>query len=120
MINNIIDNARSFVPGQKGIISVTVQNEDEATSIIIEDNGPGIAAENVERVFERFYTDRPGIESFGQNSGLGLSISRQIVEGHGGTLTAGRSERLGGAAFTIRLPAFKGEWPRNSARSREN
>ena len=77
--------------------------------IRVEDNGPGIQVENIEKIFQRFYTDRPGIDQFGRNSGLGLSISRQIVEAHGGTLTAeniadGPGGKLAGARFTIRLP----------------
>ena len=76
-----------------------------------EDNGPGIQAEKIERIFERFYTDRPAGEAFGQNSGLGLSISRQIVEAHAGTLTAEniRADNapggVAGARFIISLPA---------------
>ena len=86
--------------------------------IAVEDEGPGIPEENLERIFERFYTDRPQ-ESFGQNSGLGLNISRQIVVAHGGRLYAenrppegparGKGDRAepgsGGARFVIRLPA---------------
>ena len=86
--------------------------------IAVEDEGPGIPEENFERIFERFYTDRPQ-ESFGQNSGLGLNISRQIVMAHGGRLYAenlppagmwrgkgdGGTSRSGGARFVIRLPA---------------
>jgi two-component system sensor histidine kinase ChvG len=64
----------------------------------------------IERVFERFYTDRPDGEDFGQNSGLGLSISRQIIEAHGGTLTAenipgDEADSWQGARFIIELPA---------------
>ena len=55
--------------------------------IVVEDDGPGIPPHALERIFERFYTDRPS-EGFGQNSGLGLSISRQIVEAHGGRIWA--------------------------------
>jgi two-component system sensor histidine kinase ChvG len=84
--------------------------------VVVEDNGPGIRADVIDRVFERFYTDRPDGEDFGQNSGLGLSISRQIIEAHGGTLTAenipapqGRSgpqeAQWAGARFIIDLPA---------------
>ena len=78
----------------------------------IEDNGPGIQAENIDRIFERFYTDRPDTESFGQNSGLGLSISRQIAEAHGGTLKAENivdrtTGEIQGARFTLALPAGK-------------
>ena len=78
--------------------------------VLIEDNGPGIRAEVIERVFERFYTDRPDGEDFGQNSGLGLSISRQIIEAHGGSLTAeniagNEPGTWAGARFIIELPA---------------
>jgi two-component system sensor histidine kinase ChvG len=64
----------------------------------------------IDRIFERFYTDRPSSEAFGQNSGLGLSISRQIVEAHGGTLTAenlpgSKPGELRGARFVMTLPA---------------
>ena len=76
--------------------------------IYVEDNGPGIQAEDVDRIFERFYTDRPEGEDFGQNSGLGLSISRQIAEAHGGSLKADNmtdaSGKIIGARFILSLP----------------
>ncbi|PWW00520.1 two-component system sensor histidine kinase ChvG [Hoeflea marina] len=109
VITNLIENARSFVPDPGGRILVRLAHPGDSVVITIEDNGPGIRAENIERVFERFYTDRPDAEDFGQNSGLGLSISRQIIEAHGGTLTAenmpGSEEgSWAGARFTIDLP----------------
>ena len=105
VINNLVDNALSFVPEQGGEIGIAMRCKGKFIEIEIEDNGPGIAPENLERVFERFYTDRPE-EGFGQNSGLGLSISRQIVEAHGGTLQAGNRKRPAkGAFFVLRLPA---------------
>ena len=78
--------------------------------VTVDDNGPGIRADNIDRIFERFYTDRPAGEAFGQNSGLGLSISRQIVEAHGGTLTAEnipgtKPGEIRGARFIVTLPA---------------
>ncbi len=77
--------------------------------VVVEDNGPGIQAEDIDRIFERFYTDRPESEGFGQNSGLGLSISRQIAEAHGGTLKAenvvDQDGAVRGARFTLTLPA---------------
>ena len=72
----------------------------------MEDNGPGIEAENISRIFERFYTDRAGTDGFGQNSGLGLSISKQIVEAHGGTIEVENGANSG-ARFTVCLPAEK-------------
>ncbi len=105
VLNNLIDNARSFVPDGTGEIAISMKRNGAFVEIVVEDNGPGIAAENIDRIFERFYTDRPD-EGFGNNSGLGLSISRQIVEAHGGTLTAeNRKAPHNGARFVIRLPA---------------
>ncbi|GAA4526304.1 sensor histidine kinase [Chelativorans composti] len=110
VLTNLIENARSFVPAEGGRITITLMRTGKRIVISVEDNGPGIRAENVERIFERFYTDRPGEESFGQNSGLGLSISRQIIEAHGGTLTAenipgAKPGEVRGARFVISLQA---------------
>ncbi|NJR14221.1 MAG: HAMP domain-containing protein [Phyllobacteriaceae bacterium] len=107
VVHNLIDNARSFVPADGGDIRVILLRDGDMAEIRVEDNGPGIRPDALERVFERFYTDRPDGESFGQNSGLGLSISRQIIEAHGGTMTAeniGEPDRPTGARFRIRLP----------------
>jgi two-component system sensor histidine kinase ChvG len=119
VIVNLLDNAISFSPA-RGRVSVTAKRIGSEIQIAVEDEGPGIPPENLERIFERFYTDRPQ-ESFGQNSGLGLNISRQIVVAHGGRLWAenrtheangasaksvGAAEcKTGGARFVIRLPA---------------
>lgn len=108
IVTNLIENARSFVPDKEGRIVVRLSRTKAACKIQIEDNGPGIQAEDIDRIFERFYTDRPGSESFGQNSGLGLSISRQIAEAHGGTLraenVAGPDGQITGARFILTLP----------------
>jgi two-component system, OmpR family, sensor histidine kinase ChvG len=114
---NLLENALSFSPpgGRVAVVARRIGNE---LQIAVEDEGPGIPEENLERIFERFYTDRPQ-ENFGQNSGLGLNISRQIVVAHGGRLYAenrpaagaGRGKgnagdgTSGGARFVIRLPA---------------
>ncbi len=120
VINNVIDNAISFSPPD-GTIYVTVKNirKTREVEIAIEDEGRGIAPENLEKVFTRFYTDRPEHEAFGQNSGLGLHISQQIVIAHGGRMWAENRinpapRRAGstlayvgkvyGARFVIRLP----------------
>ncbi|WP_184401564.1 sensor histidine kinase [Rhizobium sp. BK650] len=110
IITNLIENARSFVPEQDGKITVRLVRTRSRCVVYIEDNGPGIQAENIDRIFERFYTDRPESEGFGQNSGLGLSISRQIAEAHGGSLRAenivdDESGKLLGARFILALPA---------------
>ncbi|WP_315853080.1 sensor histidine kinase [Rhizobium terricola] len=109
IITNLIENARSFVPEIGGKITVRLSRTKSRCLVQVEDNGPGIQAEDIDRIFERFYTDRPEGEGFGQNSGLGLSISRQIAEAHGGTLKAenvfeaGTGRRLG-ARFILALP----------------
>lgn len=113
VVSNLIENARSFIPPENGEIRVAMRSVGAKVIITVEDNGPGIRAENIDRIFERFYTDRPGAESFGQNSGLGLSISRQIVEAHNGSLTAenitapNEPDKKLGARFTIVLPLEK-------------
>ena len=112
VISNLLVNAQSFSePGGKvRIVCRRVRLEIE---IIIDDDGPGIREDALERIFERFYTDRPH-QGFGQNSGLGLSISKQIIEAHGGRIWA--ENRVGptgldgeatiaGARFVVRLPA---------------
>lgn len=111
VLTNLLDNARSFTP-KEGTVRVSIKRSGASVDVVVEDDGPGIRAEQVERIFERFYTDRPEQEAFGQNSGLGLSISKQIVEAHRGRIWAeNRSARPGagkdvhGARFTVRLPA---------------
>ena len=106
VLANLVENARSFVPRHEGRVVVRLRLEEDEAVITVCDNGPGIPEHDIERVFERFYTDRPEDEGFGQNSGLGLSISRQIVEAHGGTMEAERASAAdgGGAMFTVRLP----------------
>jgi two-component system, OmpR family, sensor histidine kinase ChvG len=110
VIVNLLDNAISFSP-PGGRVAVLANRKGSEIHIAVEDAGPGIAPENLERIFERFYTDRPQ-ENFGQNSGLGLNISRQIVVAHGGRLSAenrtptgGNTNGGGGARFVIQLPA---------------
>ncbi|HVL73231.1 MAG TPA: HAMP domain-containing sensor histidine kinase, partial [Beijerinckiaceae bacterium] len=111
VFSNLLDNARSFSPPD-GSVRVKLRRVRHEIEVTVEDDGPGIPPHALERIFERFYTDRPE-QGFGQNSGLGLSISRQIVEAHGGTIAAqnrlgaienGEPKRLG-ARFVVRLPA---------------
>jgi two-component system sensor histidine kinase ChvG len=113
VINNLVDNARSFSPSDS-TVRVTLRRRRGEVEILIEDDGPGIEPHALDRIFERFYTDRPE-QGFGQNSGLGLSISRQIIQAHRGTIRAenrpgptdqnGEATRLG-ARFVVRLPAL--------------
>lgn len=107
VFRNVLENAVSFSP-KNGVIKIAAAPVDGRAVITIDDQGPGIPEENLETVFRRFYTERPASHGFGRNSGLGLSISRQIVEVHGGRIFASnlRDEagKVVGARFTIELP----------------
>ncbi len=110
VFRNLIDNARSFSP-QDGRVRVAVERvstDPNLAVITVDDDGPGIPSENLETVFKRFYTSRPKGAAFGANSGLGLSIVRQIVEAHGGRVQAlNRTNAEGvvsGARFVVELP----------------
>jgi len=118
VVNNLLDNAISFSPaGGSILVRCRHVEKTKELEITIDDDGKGIPPENLERIFERFYTDRPEHEEFGQNSGLGLHISRQIVEAHNGRIWAenrmaaprgGETEaaRIVGARFVIRIPTL--------------
>ena len=106
VFRNLIDNARSFSP-PGGEVAVALQRAAGRVIVTVSDSGPGIPPENLETVFERFYTSRPKGAAFGGNSGLGLSIARQIVETHGGTLKAQNrlvDGKVMGAIFLLMLP----------------
>jgi two-component system sensor histidine kinase ChvG len=112
VMRNLIDNARSFSP-PGGEVRVTLARERGQAVVRVDDDGPGMPPENVETVFERFYTARPAGAAFGGNSGLGLSIARQIVEAHGGVIRAeNRPDGKGGVAgarFVVALPASRAQ-----------
>ncbi len=114
VVDNLIENARSFsAPG--GAVRITARRlRSNAVEITVDDDGPGIRPDALEKIFERFYTDRPH-QGFGQNSGLGLSISRQIIAAHGGRIAAQNrvaaaagpdGPKVLGARFIVRLPAM--------------
>ena len=112
VFRNLIDNARSFSPAGGEVRVTTGRDEVDPGRIVtvqVEDDGPGVPPDNLETVFERFYTSRPRGTAFGANSGLGLSIVRQIVEAHGGRVRAeNRTDASGavvGARFQVELPA---------------
>ncbi len=110
VLRNLLANARSFSPPD-GAISIDCSTDGRWVELTITDQGTGIPHGKETAIFGRFYSDRPEGEKFGTHSGLGLSISKQIIEAHGGTLRAGNvgdaSEHPEGACFTIRLPAAK-------------
>ncbi len=115
VFRNLIDNARSFSPeGRPVTLTLSRDPADASTPVRIRvlDDGPGIPEENLETVFERFYTSRPKGTAFGTNSGLGLSIVRQIVEAHGGWVQASNRVddrgRIVGARFEVALPEASG------------
>jgi two-component system sensor histidine kinase ChvG len=107
VFDNIIMNAFSFVK-TNGQITIGVRSNERWVEVIIEDDGPGIPSGSLSRIFDRFYTERPDSEKFGTHSGLGLSISKQIVLAHGGEIIAENRADLDtdgqGARFTVRLP----------------
>ncbi|MBB5049053.1 two-component system sensor histidine kinase ChvG [Rhodopseudomonas rhenobacensis] len=116
VISNLLVNAQSFSePGGK--VRIVCRRRKTEIEIVVDDDGPGIRDDALERIFERFYTDRPH-QGFGQNSGLGLSISKQIVEAHGGKIWAENrpgpagpvdadgEPSFAGARFVVRLPAI--------------
>ena len=117
VVRNLLDNARSFSP-PGSTIRVRIRRVHGDVEIRVEDEGQGIRPDNFERIFERFYTDRPEV-AFGKNSGLGLSISRQIVEAHKGRIwaenrygkaSAGGERPILGARFIVRLPTVPEDW----------
>ena len=117
VFRNLIDNAISFSP-PGGTVAVRwwLEGEvrDQRVHVTVSDDGPGIPEENLESIFKRFYTKRPAGTAFGNNSGLGLAISRQIVIAHGGHITAANKTAspavdadttvATGAVFTVDLP----------------
>jgi two-component system sensor histidine kinase ChvG len=113
VIDNLIENARSFSPTD-GSVRVVCRHLKNDVEIVVDDDGPGIRPDALDRIFDRFYTDRPH-QGFGQNSGLGLSISKQIIEAHQGQMwaqnrvlstDADATPKVLGARFIVRLPAM--------------
>jgi len=108
VVTNLVDNALSFSP-PGGVVRLTARSLANEVELVVEDDGPGIPEDKLEVIFSRFYSDRPeSDQTVGKNSGLGLSISRLIVNGHGGRIWAenriGADGRVAGARFVVRLP----------------
>ncbi len=104
VLRNLIDNAISFSPSP-GHVRVRAERLPRRVRLSVEDQGPGVPAENRADVFKRFYSQRPEAEDFGRHSGLGLSIAASIVEAHGGSIRVDAPESGQGAAFIVELPA---------------
>jgi len=105
VVANLIDNAVSFSP-RGAEVEVALETGEDEIVLTVTDEGPGIRGD-VSRIFQRFYTDRPDGEHFGDHSGLGLSISRQIVEAHKGRITGENRTDRSGARFTVVLPRVR-------------
>lgn len=113
VLTNLVDNAISFSP-ENAVVTVRVQRVGTIVELLVEDEGPGIPEDRQAIIFERFYTDRPDTEAQrGKNSGLGLSISREIVRAHNGEIKAqnrsampGADANARGACFSVRLPGL--------------
>ncbi|MCC7183686.1 MAG: HAMP domain-containing protein, partial [Rhodocyclaceae bacterium] len=113
VVNNLIDNAVSFSP-EGGTVTVAIRTDEDRIVTTVTDEGPGIRGD-ISRIFQRFYTDRPDGEHFGDHSGLGLAISKQIIDAHRGTISAANRSDRSGAVFTVVLPRAtieKGQRPR--------
>ncbi len=114
VFTNLVDNALSFSP-EKSTVTLRLSREKDDVIIIVDDVGPGIHNDNLEAIFDRFYSDRPETDSVrGKNSGLGLSISRDIVRSHNGQISAtnrrkGKDGDIEGARFIVRLPAISNQ-----------
>jgi two-component system sensor histidine kinase ChvG len=102
LLGNLVENAVSFSP-PGGPVSVTVKREGDNASILVEDRGPGVPPEHRERVFNRFFSFRPGNDPGRRHSGLGLSIVKAIAESYGGSVSVAAGA-FGGAVFEVRLP----------------
>lgn len=106
VFGNLISNALSFSP-EGGRVNISLEEGGEFITIKVEDKGPGIPESKIDTVFERFYTERPDHEDYGSHSGLGLSISKQIIDAHGGNIWAenilDEDGKRAGARFCVQL-----------------
>ncbi len=103
VFENLLDNACSFSP-PGGLVDVRTSISGDRVIVRIEDEGPGVPADQREAIFRRFHTDRPSAHGFGKHSGLGLAIARTIIEAHQGVITVSdRADGQAGAAFEVQL-----------------
>ncbi|MCA8908674.1 MAG: stimulus-sensing domain-containing protein [Rhodospirillaceae bacterium] len=104
VFRNLITNAVTFSP-QDGVIALALRREGRMVEVTITDDGPGIPPAKLDAIFDRFYTERPAGEDFGNHSGLGLAISKQIIVAHEGRIFARNRTEKTGAVFHVQLPA---------------
>ena len=104
VFQNLIVNAVSFSP-PGATVTLAARRDGPTVEVTVADHGPGIPDGKLAAIFDRFYTERPAGEKFGTHSGLGLSISKQIIDAHHGTITAANRTDGPGALFTVRLAA---------------
>jgi len=105
IVANLLDNAVSFSPKNSRISVISGIKKKEA-QLIIEDEGPGFDEKNIDKVFNRFYSNRP--EKFGEHSGLGLNIVKNIIELHGGSIiVSNQTGNKKGARIEVLLPIYK-------------
>jgi len=105
IVANLLDNAVSFSPSNSKI-SVDCGVKDKNAQLVIMDEGPGFSEKNIDKIFNRFYSNRP--ENFGEHSGLGLNIVKNIIELHGGTIVASnQAKNKKGARIEVLLPIYK-------------
>jgi signal transduction histidine kinase len=104
-VTNVLGNAIKYSPPGKNV-GITVRTDDEDILIEVVDNGYGIAPQDIERIFEKFYRVPRAESADQQGTGLGLTLVREIMESHGGQVTA-QSELGRGSTFTLRLPIHR-------------
>ncbi len=108
---NLIDNAITFTPKDKSI-HINIEVSGKVLIVKIQDEGPGLPPGSEDKIFKRFYSERPSAEEFGKHSGLGLAISKQVIEAHDGVIVAENvieDDHVLGACFTVRLPMTDGK-----------
>ena len=101
ILDNLLGNAVSFAPVESQITFAVDVDDNGMARLQVRDQGPGIPPGRLQEIFNRFYSERPASEAFGEHSGLGLSIAQQIAHGYGGDLVASNDQ---GACFTLTLP----------------
>ena len=103
VLANLLDNSISFSPPNSEI-KVLVKSEDRIVNLAVEDQGSGFNEKDIGKIFNRFYSNRP--EKFGEHTGLGLNIVKNIIELHGGTINALNNTKGTGAKININFPEY--------------